>query len=106
MDYDLGITGLGLLIVIALIFGGIAQLIFWRVASHWMWLIGAVAFFVGGLVASEIIFSWATENDLQPLIDGLLLDEALLGGIILGVPVVLVTWWLTRHHGVPQPSAP
>jgi Na+/proline symporter len=107
MDYDLGITGLGLLTVMSLAFGGIAQAIFWRVATHWMWLIGALAYFVGGLVASEIVFAWATEGDLQPLIDGLLLDESMLGGLLVGVPVVLVTWWVTRHRGAAhQPSMP
>jgi hypothetical protein len=87
------------LIIPALAFGLLAQLIVWRSATHWMWLIGAVAWFVGGLFASEVLYgSEVTEENLQPLIDGLLWDEALLGGLVTGVIAVLVTWFATRSH--------
>ncbi len=99
MDYDLGLQGLALLIIPALAFGLIAQLIVWRSATHWMWLIGAVAWFVGGLFASEVLYgSEVTEENLQPLIDGLLWDEALIGGLVAGVVAVLATWFATRGH--------
>jgi hypothetical protein len=63
-----------------------------------MWLIGAVAWFVGGLFASEVIFGTeTTEQNLQPLIDGLLWDEALIGGLITGLVAVALTWFATRH---------
>jgi hypothetical protein len=106
VNFDLGLQGLGILVVISLIFGVIAQLVAGRRATRWMWLIGAAAWFVGGLIASEVVFGTATEAELQPIIDGLCFDEALLGGLLVGVPVVLVTWYLTRGtrlHG-PMPS--
>ncbi len=106
MHVELGPGGLGVLVITSLAFGAIAQLIFWRSATHLMWLIGAVAWFVGGLVASEVVWGTATEDELQPIIDGLAFDEAALGGLLLGVPVVLVTWFLTRHsRGQPQTAS-
>jgi hypothetical protein len=63
-----------------------------------MWLIGATAWFLGGLFFSEVLFAWATVEDLQPVIDGLMFDEALLGGLLVGIPVVIVTWFLTRQR--------
>jgi hypothetical protein len=99
MNYDLGLQGLALLIVPALLFGLLAQLVVGRSATHWMWLIGATAWFVGGLFASEVLFgAETTEANLQPLIDGLLWDEALIGGLVTGVIAVVVTWFVTRHH--------
>ena len=97
MNYDLGLQGLALLIIPALIFGLVAQLIVWRSATHWMWLIGAV----GGLFASEVLFGTeTTEENLQPLIDGLLWDEALIGGFVTGIAAVVVAWLATRTHQV------
>ena len=43
MHLDLGITGLGLLVLISLVFGVVAQVLFWKWATHWLWLIGAAA---------------------------------------------------------------
>jgi hypothetical protein len=102
MVYNLEPAGLGLLIVMSLLFGVIAQLLIGRHATHWMWLIGAVAWFVGGLFFSEVVFGTMTAGEIQPIISGLALDESALGGLLVGVPVVLVTWYLTRHtpqHG-------
>jgi hypothetical protein len=106
MHYDLGLSGLGLLIVTAIGFGVVAQLVAGRAGGPWMWLIGAVAWFAGGLVASEGIWGRATVQELQPMIDGLLLDEAMLGGFVLGVPTVLVTWFLARRPAVHRPASP
>lgn len=97
MNYDLGLQGLALLIIPAVLFGLVAQLVVWRSATHWMWLIGAVAWFVGGLFASEVLYgAETTEANLQPLIDGLLWDEALIGGLVTGLIAVVVTWFATR----------
>ena len=97
MNYDLGLQGLALLIIPAVLFGLVAQLVVWRSATHWMWLIGAVAWFVGGLFASEVLYgAETTEANLQPLIDGLLWDEALIGGLLTGLIAVVVTWFATR----------
>ena len=106
MNYDLGLQGLALLIIPALAFGLVAQLIVWKSATHWMWLIGAVAWFIGGLFASEILFgAEATEENLQPLIDGLLWDEALIAGFVTGIVGVVVTWFATRRHPMGQMPA-
>jgi hypothetical protein len=85
-----------------LAFGAIAQLVAARSASRWMWLVAAAGWFVGGLVASEVLFGTSTENEIQPIIDGLAFDEALLGGLVVGLAVVAATWFATRRdrtHG-------
>lgn len=98
MQFDLGIVGLGLLLVLSLGFGLVAQLVVGTRHTRWMWLIGATAWFLGGLYFSEVLFAWATIDDIQPIIDGLAFDEALLGGLLVGVPVVIATWFLTRSR--------
>lgn len=102
---DLGLQGLGILIIMSLAFGAIAQALTWRSATHWLWLIGAVAWFVGGLFMSEVVFAGATENELQPVIDGLAFDEALLGSLLVGIPVAIVTWYVTRRRRPEHPIA-
>jgi hypothetical protein len=74
--------------------GVIAQLIGPGAATRWLWLIAAAGYFVVGLLISEVLFGWATEEDLQPNIDGLSFDEVLLG-LLPGIVVVLVI----RHRG-------
>ncbi|HJS27381.1 MAG TPA: hypothetical protein VJ913_09690 [Actinomycetota bacterium] len=98
MEWDLGLKGLGLLILMSLGFGVIAQLVVGKATTRWIWLIATAGFFVGGLMASEVWFGWATEEDLQPNIDGLSFDEVLLVGLIAGIVSVLFTWYLTRRH--------
>lgn len=103
MEWDLGLGGAAYLLVVSLGFGLVAQLFTWR-ETRWMWLIGAAMFFAFGLLISEAWFGWATEEDLQPNIDGLSRDEALLA-IFPSIAVV----WLTRrvlrrgrHPGAPH----
>ena len=106
MQFDLGVQGLGLLLVMALIFGAIAQLVAGRRAgTHWLWLIGATGWFFGGLIASEVVWGTMTEAELQPIIDGLALDESLLGGIIGGVAAVIVTLFATRGSASHRPTS-
>jgi hypothetical protein len=97
MQWDLGLQGLGLLIAMSLGFGLIAQLVVGRTTTRWMWLITAATYFVGGLFISEVWFGWATQEDLQPNIDGLSFDEVLLIGLIPGIAAVLITRYLTRR---------
>jgi hypothetical protein len=103
MSWDLGIGGIGLLLAMALGFGLLAQVVAGRGRQRnpWLWLIGGLAFFVSGLFTSEAWFGWATEEDLQPNIDGLSFDETLLFGLLGGVAALVVTRWVThsRHHG-------
>lgn len=104
MDFDIGIQGFGILLVISLIFGLVAQLV-GRNWTRWLWLAAAAGWFVGGLFASEVVWGDMTEGEIQPIIDGLAFDESLLGGLIGGLLVVLATWLLTRNRGVHHPRS-
>ena len=104
MQYDLGLQALAILGGLSLVFGVIAHLVFGR-QTPWMWLIGTISYFLGGLLASEVVFASATVEELQPQIDGLSFDEALLGGLVVGIPIVLVDWYLNRRREVHGPTA-
>jgi hypothetical protein len=97
MQWDLGLQGLGLLIAMSLGFGLLAQLVAGRTTTRWLWLIAAAAYFVGGLFISEVWFGWATQEQLQPNIDGLSFEEVLLIGLVPGIAAVLGTWYVTRR---------
>jgi hypothetical protein len=104
MQWDLGLQGLGVLVVMSLGFGLVAQLVFGRVTTRWLWLIAALTYFVSGLIISEVWFGWATGAELQPNIDGLSFDEVLLVALVPGVLVTLAVWSMARRrrrHGVP-----
>jgi hypothetical protein len=89
MHWDLGFQGLGVLVLMSLGFGVVAQLIGGKAITRWLWLIATAAFFLAGVFISEVWFGWATEEELQPNIDGLSFDEVLLG-LIPGILAVLV----------------
>ena len=93
VQWDLGIQGVAVLILMSLIFGAFTQAVFWGRASRWLWLVASAAFFVMGLFISEVWFGWATEEELQPNIDGLSFDEVMLG-FVIGIPIVLVARYL------------
>jgi len=101
MQFDLGLQGLAILTAMSLGFGLIAQVV-GRAETRWLWLIAACGWFVGGLFMSEVVFATATTDEIQPIIDGLAFDEALLGGLIVGVLVTLVARYVTGsspfHH--------
>jgi uncharacterized membrane protein YhhN len=99
MQWDLGLQGVALLVGMSLAFGALAQLIAGRRTTRWMWVIGAGTYFVAGLLTSEAWFGWATEEELQPNIDGLSFDEVLLFGVLAGLASVLITRYVARHHG-------
>lgn len=103
MQWDLGLQGLGVLLLLSLGFGAFTQVVFLGRATWWVSLVATAAFFVGGLLISEVWFGWATAADLQPNIDGLSFDEVLIGYAI-GVPVVLLVRYLTRRQQ-PHPRA-
>jgi hypothetical protein len=104
MQYDLGVIGAALLLVCSLIFGAAAHLVL-RADTSWMWLIGTVGWFVGGLVASEVIWGSMTQDEIQPIIDGLALDESLLGGLILGLPAVIVARLIAGPRQAERPMS-
>jgi hypothetical protein len=99
MQWDLGLQGLALLGVISLGFGACAALIVGRNVAYRLLAsaITTVACFGVGLFTSEGIFGWATEEDLQPNIDGLSRDEVLLSSVLTMTLVVLVMRYLARH---------
>ena len=97
MEWDIGLRGLATLLAMSLGFGLLAQLFAGRDISRWMWLIASAVFFFAGLLISEAWFGWATEEELQPNIDGLSRDEALLA-IFPGVAAVIITRYVVRHR--------
>jgi Na+/proline symporter len=97
MQWDLGFQGIGVLMLLALGFGVFTQLMFWSRTTRWAGLIGTAAYFVAGLLISEVWFGSATQAELQPNIDGLSFDEVLLGYVV-AVPIVLVTRYRTRRN--------
>ncbi|MGH8927242.1 MAG: hypothetical protein ACRDWH_02735 [Acidimicrobiia bacterium] len=104
MQWDLGLQGLGLLIAMSFGFGVIAQLVVGRAATRWLWLVASAAYFVGGMFISEVWFGWATQEELQPNIDGLSFDEVLLIGLVPGIVTVLGTWYVTRRSRHRRPT--
>ncbi len=105
MQWDLGLLGLAVLGAVSLGFGLVAQLIIgWR-AGRWIWLAATAAYFVLGLVISEVWFGWATEEELQPNIDGLSFDEVLIGVFPALIVVLLIRYFLRRRtHPPARPS--
>jgi hypothetical protein len=106
MRWDLGVQGLGLLAVMSVGFGVVAQLLVGRITTRWLLLIAAVTYFVSGLFISEVWFGWATEAELQPNIDGLSFDEVLLIGVVPGILVILAAWYVTRSNRHHAPLSP
>lgn len=107
MRWDLGLQGLAVLGAMSLGFGVCAGLV---VGGNWarrLWAtaITTVACFAVGLVTSEVLFGWATEEDLQPNIDGLSRDEVLLSSVLTTVLVVVVTRYLAHRAGDPKTPA-
>ena len=97
MQWDLGLQGLGLLVLMSLGFGVISQLIGGKTITRWLWLIATAAYFLAGLFISEVCFGWATEKDLQPNIDGLSFDEVLIG-LVPGILAVLAARKVSRSR--------
>lgn len=96
MQWNLGLQGVGVLLGLSLLFGIVAQVLFWSRATRWVWLAASTSFFVAGALISEWWFGWATVEDLQPNIDGLSVDEVLIA-FGIGIPLLLVLRYLTRR---------
>lgn len=101
MQWDLGLQGLALLAALSLGFGAVAGLFVGQGWKHRAWsAVGtAVACFGVGLLTSEVWFGWATEEDLQPNVDGLSFDEVLLSAVFTTVLLVVVIRRLSHHPG-------
>jgi uncharacterized membrane protein YeaQ/YmgE (transglycosylase-associated protein family) len=88
---DLALGGWVVLIVGSLVFGVIVQFL-GRTETGLEWLVGAIAAFVGGLVASEFVIAW---QEIEPVFEGLALLPALIGGLVVGIVVDFVTRFVT-----------
>lgn len=91
LSISLGLFGVAALIVGALVFGGIAQMV-GETRTGFEWLVDAIAAGFGALIASEFIVAWRT---FDPVWDGLALAPALIGGLVLGLAVEVATRFLT-----------
>jgi hypothetical protein len=101
MQWDLGPQGLAVLGAMSLGFGVFAGLVVGHGLAHRLWAtaLTTVACFGVGLLTSEGLFGWATEEELQPNIDGLSRDEVLLSSVVTTTLVVLVMRHLGRRTG-------
>ncbi len=105
MHWDLGRQGLAVLGAMSLGFGLVAALLVGKDWAHRLWALAitTVACFGVGVLTSEWLFGWATEEDLQPNVDGLSRDEVLLSSVLTTAVVVLAMRYLTRRtHGGPH----
>jgi hypothetical protein len=98
MTWDLGFLGIATLLAVSVAFGLFAHFVVSGSTTRLAGVISAVAFFVAGVVISEVVFGWATERDLQPNIDGLSFDEVLAGGLV-GVAIVVAIRYLRPRRG-------
>ena len=105
MGWELGLQGLGIVVGMAIIFGVVAQIVLggWS-HSRWIWLAGMIGWVVGALLMSEVLFADATVDEIQPIIDGLALDESMLGGLIGGVVASLGLAWFA-HRPAQHPGS-
>ena len=103
MQFNLGSTAQVIVIFFAIGFGAVAQLVAGARASRWVWLAGAIGWLVGAVFMSEVLFATATVDEVQPIIDGLAFDEALLGGLVGGLVGAGLTWAVTRAEVASEP---
>lgn len=107
MQWDLGLQGLGLLAVMAIGLGAVAGLIAGGDARYRLRAaaVATAVCFGFGLFTSEVWFGWATEEDLQPNVGGLSVDEVLLSGVAMSVVLGVGLSYLRRHgHRLPPLS--
>jgi uncharacterized membrane protein YeaQ/YmgE (transglycosylase-associated protein family) len=87
----MGLGGWILLVAGALIFGAAAQLV-GETRTGFEWLVDAIAAGVGALIASEFLTAFQSTG---PVVDGLAIVPALIGGLVLGLVVEAVTRFAT-----------
>ena len=98
---SLGVGGWILVIIAALVFGVVAQFV-GTSKSDYEWIADAVAFGVGAVVASEFIVAWTT---FEPVLDGLAIVPALLGGLVVGTVVAIAARFMTGGTYAGRPTA-
>jgi uncharacterized membrane protein YeaQ/YmgE (transglycosylase-associated protein family) len=97
----LGLGGWIALILGALAFGIVAQFI-GETRLGYEWLIDAIGAGIGALVASEFIVAWQT---VEPVWDGLAIIPAVIGGLVVGLIVEVVTRLASGGTYVTHPAA-
>ena len=102
MAFDIGPTGLAILFAIAAGFGALVYLVTRHAGRA---LAAAAAWFAGGILSSEVVWGSLTEEEIQPIVDGLAFDESLLGGLLAGGAMVAVLWFVERGGRRGAPSA-
>lgn len=90
-SFDVGLWGLMLIVVGAVVLGIIAQLI-GEAQFGFEWIVTGIAAFAGAFVASEFIVDWRA---YEPVFDRVALVPALLGGVVVGIVVAVATRLLT-----------
>jgi hypothetical protein len=98
MQWDLGWQGVGLVVAMSVGFGLIAWLLAGRSTNRWLWPIATAGYLVLGLFTSEVWFGWATEEELQPNIDGVSFDEVLLMDIGLTIVTIVIARLVNRRR--------
>jgi uncharacterized membrane protein YeaQ/YmgE (transglycosylase-associated protein family) len=91
---ELGLVGWIVVVAAALVFGVLAQLL-GETRTGYEWLVDSVAFGIGAIVASEFVIAWQA---FEPVVDGLALGPALLGGLVVGTIVEVGTRVATGGH--------
>ena len=81
LAFTLGLFGWIAVILGALVFGVLAQSI-GETRTGYEWLIDAIAAGIGAVVASEFIVGW---QSFGPMVDGLAVVPALIGGVVVEV---------------------
>jgi len=98
MDWDLGLGGLGYLLGMSLLAAVIAHVWAHGLVPRWFWAAATAAYAAVGALVSEVWFGWATEEELQPNIDGLSRDEVLLALVVCVVATYVGARELHRRH--------
>ncbi len=88
------VLGWLILIVGALIVGMGAQLLMKTDVLPYRWVLTSVAAFIGALACSEWLFVDAT-----PVIEGIAVWPALIGGLAVGIVVDLLAQWYAHQQG-------
>ena len=99
MEWDVGLWGLALLVGMAAVFAFAIRLIERDEARPWMWLADAAIYVVIAILVSEGWFGWATEEDLQPNVDGVSFDEVFLLATMAAAGTSALVRWLQHHAG-------
>lgn len=96
MDFTISIGPGGWVVVVlaSIVFGLVAQYI-GDARTGFEWLIDAIAFGIGAVVASELFVGMRA---FEPVYDGLALVPALVGGLVVGGLVEVATRFLTGGH--------